>query len=104
MIRVDIEELSRKIDDLKFKINTTPRLLGRFIYERMLVNAEHDLKYNYNRHKRLNLCFDHRQEQNASHYSEHNCDHCMLELQIKGLETQYDNLISPTTGPEETNS
>lgn len=28
---------------------------------------------------RLNLCYKHRQEQNHSHFSSHNCDYCKLE-------------------------
>lgn len=35
---------------------------------------------------RLNLCFKHRQEQNHSHYSENNCDHCKLLEKVKQLE------------------
>jgi len=31
---------------------------------------------------RLNLCFKHRQEQNHSHFSEHNCDYCKLQNQL----------------------
>jgi len=31
---------------------------------------------------RLNLCYKHRQEQNHSHFSEHNCDYCKLRNQL----------------------
>jgi hypothetical protein len=33
----------------------------------------------------LQLCFDHQQESNGSHYSEHNCDHCKALRKIDVL-------------------
>lgn len=35
---------------------------------------------------RLKLCYKHRQEQNRSHFAEHNCDHCKALARIKILE------------------
>lgn len=34
----------------------------------------------------LNLCIKHQQEQNRSHFSEHNCDYCKALKRIKELE------------------
>jgi hypothetical protein len=33
----------------------------------------------------LKLCFKHQQEQDRSHYSEHNCDYCILSRQVGNL-------------------
>lgn len=38
---------------------------------------------------RLNLCFNHRQESNHSHYSDGNCDHCRALAKIKELESRF---------------
>lgn len=42
----------------------------------------------------LNLCYAHRQEENRSHYSEHNCHHCQL----------LDELSRPTPSEELSNA
>ena len=71
-----MDDLEEKIKDLKFKVSTTPRWMGRFIYEHMLSKCEYESQDRSTNHTRLNLCHGHRQEQNASHYSPHNCDYC----------------------------
>ena len=35
--------------------------------------------------KNLKLCEGHKQEWKQSHYAEHNCDHCKLELAAEGF-------------------
>lgn len=77
------EDLARKITNLQVKVDTTPRLMGRFMYESMLRKATSELDRRTLGHLRLKLCFNHRQEQNMSHYSPKNCDHCKLIEQLK---------------------
>ena len=36
----------------------------------------------------LNLCFNHRQEPNLSHFDKCNCDYCKLEAEVERLEAQ----------------
>lgn len=38
--------------------------------------------------KRLNLCYEHRQESNRSHFSKGNCDYCRLLQRVADLEKQ----------------
>lgn len=75
---VDIDKLEQVVKDLRYKVNTTPWFLGRFIYEIMLDNAiEKANVATAEKSKRpLNLCFEHQQENGRSHYSYHNCHYC----------------------------
>jgi hypothetical protein len=73
------DDIQQQVADLKFKVNTTPWWLGKSIYVRMLKKANLELNNWSNPNHRLNLCYAHRQEQNHSHYSSHNCDHCKLQ-------------------------
>lgn len=36
----------------------------------------------------LHLCFSHQQEENHSHYSEHNCDYCKLLKRNEKLDAE----------------
>lgn len=55
---------------------TAPREVEELILDKRAEFKRQD--YENQRH-RLNLCYKHRQEQNHSHYSEHNCHHCQLQ-------------------------
>jgi hypothetical protein len=80
--------LEQKIKDLEFKINTTPRWLGKFIYQRMLHKTKAIHKDKLTAHKQLKLCYEHRQENNHSHYANHNCDHCKALDKISTLSSR----------------
>lgn len=43
---------------------------------------EHEEKLRLSKKHNLNLCYQHRQEQNRSHYSRKNCDHCKLLVRL----------------------
>jgi hypothetical protein len=81
-IRTGNNEIEDSIRDLKYKINTTPRFFGRFIYVKMLKKQEMLYREMRKSHLRSNLCFDHRQEQNMSHFGKGNCDRCKLEKEL----------------------
>lgn len=70
------DSLQQKLKDLQFKVNTTPRWLGRFIYESMLADVLFEINESETAHLRLDLCFEHRQESYRSHYGHNNCDYC----------------------------
>ncbi len=57
-------ELDELIEDIKTKAADEERIANR---------------------SRLDLCYRHRQEQNNSHFSPHNCDYCKLEEKINNL-------------------
>lgn len=79
-------DIAQQMRDLEFKINTTPRWMGRFIYERMLrklLDEQSEYRHDLTR---LNLCYDHMQERHQSHYSPHNCHHCQLQEKMAILE------------------
>ena len=78
------KKIESEIVNLQFKVDTTPRWWFRFVYENMLVKKRAELHVAQVGHYRLSLCYEHRQEQNHSHYATHNCDHCKLMSLAKG--------------------
>ena len=88
MLYTDAQKLKKEIDDLAFKINTTPRWLGKFIYIKLKGKAEEKYRAETTRRMRLNLCFDHRQESNFGHYSPGNCDYCQA-IKVGPLSQSY---------------
>lgn len=54
----------------------------------ILIKKEHDIlekKKREDQIHRLNLCWKHRQEQNRSSFSEHNCHYCQAQKHIEFL-------------------
>ena len=49
-----------------------------------LRRAREDQEHKAKQHH-LHLCLKHQQEQNRSHYAEHNCDYCKLTEKVKYL-------------------
>ena len=56
--------------------------LDEIIAEKKRVKAD---KERDSKKDNLNLCYNHRQEQNRSHYAGSNCDHCKLQEECKRL-------------------
>lgn len=67
-----------KLKDLKFKLNTTPKWLGKFIYQNMYDKINEKHWECINSRTRLNLCKQHNPVKGLSEYSENNCNYCRL--------------------------
>lgn len=80
---ISIETLQRQADNLQFRVDTTPKWMGKFIYESMLNKVNKQISEIESSKTRLNLCRTHRQEANYSHFHEDNCHHCRLLKQLE---------------------
>jgi chromosome segregation ATPase len=50
---------------------------------------------------RLELCQDHKQECNQSHFDKHNCDFCKLEKEVERLRSELAEAKAENVGCEE---
>lgn len=83
------KEQQRQCDNLQYKIDTTPRYLGKFIYVRALHKLRLEIAKVEAKKHHLNLCLLHQQESTHAHYDQRNCDYCKLfapkETMQKGI-------------------
>jgi hypothetical protein len=64
---------------LVFKYNSELKIMLKEMREKLKEDAR------ILKSKNLNLCLAHQQESHGSHYSPHNCDHCIALEKIEAL-------------------